>query len=154
LDGVDYIFLDEVSMLSCHDLYKISTQLAKAFNEPNKPFGGMNIVFAGDFAQLPPLGGGEFISLYSGKIGTQIYSRLSHYEQESAIGKTLWHQMTTVVILRENMRQKLQSSEDKKFCKALENMRYKACTQEDISFLHSRTTGVGRNKPKLAEKNF
>src|SRR5258705_8929614 len=23
LDGVDYIFLDEVSMLSCHDMYKI-----------------------------------------------------------------------------------------------------------------------------------
>ena len=30
LDGVDYIFLDEVSMLSCHDLYKISKQAAKA----------------------------------------------------------------------------------------------------------------------------
>ena len=45
LDGVDYIFLDEVSMLSCHDLYNISAQLAKAFNEPNKPFGGLNITF-------------------------------------------------------------------------------------------------------------
>ena len=66
----------------------------------------------------------------------------------------MWHQVTTVVILRENMRQKLQSSEDKKFHKALENMQYKACTQEDISFLHSHTTGVGRNKPKLAEKTF
>ena len=81
LDGVNYIFLDEVSMLSCHDLYKISAQLAKAFNEPNKPFGGINIVFAGDFAQLPPVGGGEAISLYSGSIGTQIYSGLNHYGQ-------------------------------------------------------------------------
>ncbi|KIM88987.1 hypothetical protein PILCRDRAFT_47293, partial [Piloderma croceum F 1598] len=26
LDGVDYIFLDEVSMLSCRDIYKISAQ--------------------------------------------------------------------------------------------------------------------------------
>ena len=41
LDGVDYIFLDEVSMLSCHDLYNISAQLA---NEPNKPFGGLNMI--------------------------------------------------------------------------------------------------------------
>jgi hypothetical protein len=89
LDGVDYIFLDEISMLSCHDLYKISAQLAKAFNEPNKPFGGINIVFAGDFAQLPPVGGGEAISLYSGSIGTQIHSGLNHYGQESAIGKAL-----------------------------------------------------------------
>src|SRR6202051_4637601 len=30
LDGVDYILLDEVSMLSCHDMYKISSQCAKA----------------------------------------------------------------------------------------------------------------------------
>ena len=79
LDGVDYIFLDEISILSCHDLYKISVQLAKAFNEPNKPFGGINIVFAGDFAQLPPVSGGEASSLYSGSIGTPIYSRLNHY---------------------------------------------------------------------------
>ena len=32
LDGADYIFLDEVSMLSCHDLYRISAQIARAFN--------------------------------------------------------------------------------------------------------------------------
>jgi len=29
LDGVDDIFLDEVSMLSCHDLYNISAQFAR-----------------------------------------------------------------------------------------------------------------------------
>jgi hypothetical protein len=55
-------------------------------------------------------------------IGTRIYSGLNHYDQESAIGKALWHQVTTVVIVRENMRQKLQSPEDAKFCVALENM--------------------------------
>jgi len=154
LDGVDYTFLDEVSMLSCHDMYRISVQFAKAFNEPNKPFGGMNFVFAGDFGQLPPVGGGESISLYSGSVGAQVYSGLSHYGQESAIGKALWHQVTTVVILRENMRQKLQSPEDVKFRKALENMRYKACTQEDIAFLRTRITGPGADRPKLAEKDF
>jgi hypothetical protein len=154
LDGVNYMFLDEVSMLSCHDMYNISAQPAKAFNEPNKPFGGLNMIFSGDFSQLPPVGGGESISLYSGSIGTQIYSGLSHYGQESAIGKALWHQVTTVVILRENMRQKLQSPEDAKFRKALENMRYKACTQEDIAFLHTRITGPGTSRPKLAEKDF
>jgi hypothetical protein len=154
LDGVNYMFLDEVSMLSCHDMYNVSAQPAKAFNEPNKPFGGLNMIFSGDFSQLPPVSGGESISLYSGSIGTQIYSGLSHYGQESAIGKALWHQVTTVVILRENMRQKLQSPEDAKFRKALENMRYKACTQEDIAYLRTRITGPGISRPKLAEKDF
>ena len=46
LEGVDYIFFNEVSMLSCCDLYNISAQLAKAFNEPNKPFGGLNVIFS------------------------------------------------------------------------------------------------------------
>jgi hypothetical protein len=32
LDGVDYIFIDEVSMISCYELYKISAQLAKGRN--------------------------------------------------------------------------------------------------------------------------
>ena len=43
---VKYIFLDEVFMLSCHDLYKISTQLASI---SDLPFGYSNIIFAGDF---------------------------------------------------------------------------------------------------------
>jgi hypothetical protein len=62
--------------------------------------------------------------------------------------------VTTVVILRENMRQKKQSPEDTKFCKALENMRYKACTQADIEFLCTCITGPGTSRPKLAEKDF
>jgi len=45
--------------------------------------------------------------------------------QEEAVGKALWHQITIVVILRENMRQKKQTVEDAKLRTALENMRYK-----------------------------
>ena len=59
LDGVDYVFLDEVSMLSCHNMYRISAQIAKAFNIHDIPFGGKNTIFSGDFAQLPPVNGKE-----------------------------------------------------------------------------------------------
>ena len=86
LEGIDYIFIDEVSMLSCHDLYKISAKLAKALNVYDLPFGGLNITFAGDFAQLPPVGGAP---LYSGTIGTQIHSGQTLHAQEFAIGKAL-----------------------------------------------------------------
>ena len=55
LVGIKYVFLDEVSMLSCADLYKISAHLAACLNKPELPFGGMNIIFADDFAQLPPV---------------------------------------------------------------------------------------------------
>ena len=55
--------------------------------------------------------------------------------QEEAIGKALWHQVTIVVILRQNMRQKNQSVLDNQLRTALENMHYKAYTPEDIRFL-------------------
>ena len=149
LEGVEYIFLDEVSMLSCHDMFKISSQLAKANNEHEEPFGGMNMIFAGDFAQLQPVKGA---ALYSGTTGTQLLSRMSTKKQEETIGKALWHQITTVVILRENMRQTNQSSSDVKLRIALENMRYKACTPNDIQFLRTCIAGNHPGKPKLAQK--
>jgi hypothetical protein len=152
LRGVDYIFLDEVSMVSCRDMYKICAQLAKAFAIHEEPFGGINVIFAGDFAQLPPPM--KAPSLYSGSVGTQVHAGLTVYGQEAAIGKALWHQVTTVVILRQNMRQNSQSPDDAKFRKALENMRYGACTPDDISFLRTRIAGRGLNQPKLSSKRF
>ena len=103
LEGVQYIFLDEVSMLSCRDMYLISARLARVMNNLEAPFGGLNIIFAGDFAQLPPVIGHEHASLYSRSVGKD---PTSLRQQEAAIGKALWHQVTTVVILRQNMRQR------------------------------------------------
>ena len=45
-------------------------------------------------------------SLFSQAVGTQVHAGLSLAGQESAVRKFLWHQVTTVVILRQNMRQK------------------------------------------------
>ena len=84
------------------------------------------MLFAGDFAQLPPPLGGESVALYSQTIGQ---SGTWKKAQEMAMGRALWHQVNTVVILRQNMRQKNQSQDDDKLCKALENMRYKDCSE-------------------------
>jgi hypothetical protein len=119
LQGVDYIFMDEVSMLSCKDIYRISERLARVMNIVDEPFGGLNIIFAGDFAQLPPAIGQEHASLYSRTVGSNSQSL---HDQEAAIGKALWHQITTVVILCQNMHQKTQSLNDARLREALCNM--------------------------------
>lgn len=54
-DGVDYLFIDEVSMIGCEFLHNISVSLTKAKGR-TATFGGVNIIFVGDFAQLPPIG--------------------------------------------------------------------------------------------------
>lgn len=135
LKRVEYMFLDEVSMVDCKSLYSICAKMCKAFRDEDKPFGGINMICAGDFAQLPPPM--HKYPLYSGNIDSVIHTTNSYIIQENIIGKAIWHQFTTVIILRQNMRQKTQTTEDGKFRKALENMRFKACTQEDISFIRS-----------------
>ena len=134
LEGVDYIFIDEISMIACHELYAISSQLSKVTNEHNKPFGGKNIILAGDFAQLPPTSG---FPLYSNIVSKDQKNCISKRDQESTIGKILWHQMTTVVILTQNMRQTEMSEDDKNFRTALSNMRYASCTRDDLEFLET-----------------
>ena len=151
LQGVSYIFLDEVSMLSCHDMYHISARLAKILNVADKPFGGMNMLFAGDFAQLPPAIGQEHAALYSRTVGL---NSTSVRQQEAAIGKALWHQVTTVVILQQNMRQRQQTKEDAQLRQALTNMRYKACTPEDITFLRSCVTSQLPGRASITADEF
>src|ERR1700692_3500762 len=115
------------------------------------PYGCVNMIFSGDFAQMPPVFGSP---LYSGTVGTQLMSCMTVQGQEAAIGKALWHQVTTVVILRKNMRQRTQSEKDAKLRTALENMRYAACTPEDIKFLKTRIAGRRSDQPKLSDKEF
>jgi hypothetical protein len=119
--------------------------------EPTLPFGGLNMLFAGDFAQLPPPVGGENVSLYSRMIGQSGTSVLA---QEKAMGRALWHQVTTVVILRQNMRQSTQSKADDRFRQALNNMRYKACTLADIQFLRSLITSQLPGRPSITDEAF
>ncbi|KDQ25378.1 hypothetical protein PLEOSDRAFT_1011016, partial [Pleurotus ostreatus PC15] len=91
------------------------------------------IICAGDFAQLPPVGGYPLYEVFMHPGG----ARMSRYEQESRIGRALWCQFLTVVILTENMRQTIQSEDDAKLRKALTNMRYCECTKEDLKFLRT-----------------
>jgi len=53
---VDILVIDEVSMMSkkIFDLLDIIGR--KLRNQPDKPFGGIQLVFSGDFFQLPPVG--------------------------------------------------------------------------------------------------
>jgi len=49
------IILDEVSMLS-KKIFEIIEEIARKMKNSSLPFGGMQIIFTGDFFQLPPVG--------------------------------------------------------------------------------------------------
>jgi ATP-dependent DNA helicase PIF1 len=52
------LILDEVSMLSKH-LFELLDAIGKNVRGNDLPFGGIQLVFTGDFYQLPPIGGTE-----------------------------------------------------------------------------------------------
>ena len=54
-EGVCILIIDKVSFLTDSQLLKMDRMLKKIGNE-NKPFGGYNLVFGGDFQQLKPVG--------------------------------------------------------------------------------------------------
>ena len=51
----DILVVDEVSMLS-KSLFELLDQLGKRIRKNSKPFGGIQLIFSGDFYQLPPVG--------------------------------------------------------------------------------------------------
>jgi len=54
----ELLVVDEVSMLSLK-LFDALNQIGKAVRGNNRPFGGIQVIFSGDFYQLPPVGNKE-----------------------------------------------------------------------------------------------
>ncbi len=52
--NVSGIIIDEVSMMS-QKVLEIIEEIARIIKKNNKPFGGMQVIFIGDFFQLPPI---------------------------------------------------------------------------------------------------
>jgi hypothetical protein len=156
-EGVDYLFIDEVSMVGCAFLLQISEALTEAKGNTS-PFGGVNIIFAGDFAQLPPVGEKR---LYA-TINTSSESASGKRGQKDIMGKLLWFSVKTVVVLKriERVRRKRnevtgeleKDQEAENFVALLGRLREGSCTDEDFETLNSRL--ITRVRPDWTESRF
>jgi hypothetical protein len=84
-----YMVIDEISMMDCKVMEYLHAQLAIAKANPEVSFGGVNIIFFGDFLQLPAV---RNLDLYIDS-------------KEWGAGHHLWRSLNAVVILKEQMRQ-------------------------------------------------
>jgi hypothetical protein len=55
--NVEIVLIDEASLLSAELLSEIDSALRYAKEKPNDWFGGINVIFSGDFYQYPPVAG-------------------------------------------------------------------------------------------------
>ncbi|KAI6833942.1 hypothetical protein KC340_g10850 [Hortaea werneckii] len=54
LKDTDVLIIDEISMVQNEDLQRID-RILRAGRSSNEPFGGVQVIFCGDFLQLPPV---------------------------------------------------------------------------------------------------
>lgn len=141
--GVNYLFIDEVSMIGCKFLFKIHQALCIS-KENKNPFGGINIIFAGDFAQLPPVGDTRFCS----KLNTQ--KRATNAGQNEMFGKLLWLSVNKCVMLTEIMRQR--GPENQHFIELLQRLRIGQCNEDDYDLLNTKI--LCHAQPDWAEKDW
>ena len=102
IEEVETIIIDEVSMIGCHELVKIHQALCKAKCVPSSvPFGGVDMIFFGDFIQFPPVKDSALYCTYS-KSNKKSKSRKA--QNNKILGSNLWRQVNKVVLLDEQMR--------------------------------------------------
>ncbi|KZV64110.1 hypothetical protein PENSPDRAFT_588881, partial [Peniophora sp. CONT] len=125
--------------------------MSNAFGQGTIPFAGRSMIWAGDFAQLPPIDGK---CLFDIDVSSAPPTTNALKGQKSVLGRALWHQVTDVVILKENMRQKSQSKEDAEYRTVLENLRYNACTSTDVDVLRKRVASRSNKAIDLSKDEF
>ncbi|CAG8552809.1 14739_t:CDS:2 [Cetraspora pellucida] len=148
---IEYIIIDEISMIGQTLFAQFHAFLKKIKATDNHiPFTGMNILFASDFIQLPPV---LDPALYMPNKITHIssspdsqslkYTKQKHSIRPSSInsksvtnaaGRSLWLDVKHMIFLKKPMCQ----IEDLLFANILENIRNKDLTESHRSLIQSR----------------
>lgn len=122
--------IDEISMLNI-ETFEYVDEVFKVIRDSVEPFGGIQVLFIGDFYQLPPVEVTAKQSDYS-LFEEDFIER--HYCFESH----LWEDFKLKnVVLKQNYRQS-----EKDFIKALSDMRTNSLNREDIKLLQTRETNL------------
>ncbi len=123
--------IDEISMLNPETFEYIDSVLREV-REVNEPFGGIQVLFIGDFFQLPPVDKEREDVTFSITYENQDKNSQRKYCFDSP----LWSEFHLKnVVLKKNFRQS-----EEKFINALSHMRTNKLNSDDIELLKSRET--------------
>jgi hypothetical protein len=122
------VIIDELSMISCGMLYWIDRRMREIWpSHSDKLFGGRDVYFTGDAAQLDPVVP-HSLSTPLSKIANQVKRR----------GKEIWDSIESVCMLTSQNRGTL----DPAWFNALRRLRQKTPTQADVDLFNTRCLQV------------
>ena len=144
LKKIQWLFFDEWSMMSTIQLYRISELISDILSD-ERSFGGLNVVLAGDPAQLPPnfQNGPALYRGFNLKFATH-----SDGKGDSIKGHLIRKQFLIVVQLRQSMRT------EAVWYKAINQARYSSCDSESIATIRSVMLSNPDNKVNISNHNF
>lgn len=127
--NVELLLVDEISLVGAQLLCDLDLIL-RCVREVDDWFGGINIIFAGDFFQLPPV---QATPLYK-PISSASNKGPRHAQVREHHGRIAWKQVDTVIELTEQKRME----GDKEFAEAVLRLRlHEPLTKEDIDLFNS-----------------
>jgi hypothetical protein len=130
-ENIKVLIIDEISMLHASRLDMIN-KLFKTFRKSDKPFAGVQIIFCGDFFQLPPV-----VRNSSGNFES---------DKEFAYHSNAWKELNPVICyLEENYRQ-----DDEHLLKMLNNIRF----ERDIVEVYKKLEDKIESENKKLEKDI
>ncbi len=133
--NVNLLIIDEVSLISCPLLATLHRNLVKGkHNTDTAPFAQMDVVFSGHFNQFPPV---KSVALYYGTHDqTETKPLKFQTDVDRELGRSLWGQLTHVIILTEQNRIK-----DQQYKELLDRVAEGTCTFDDYTLLNTRVIG-------------
>src|SRR6185437_9842209 len=138
-----FLIIDEVSMIGCRLAGQINQKLQLAKHNQG-PWGGVHIIFFGDFAQFRPCASKP---LYSAKAKFHITAK----DTFTAQGRELFEKLSAVVFLDEQQRYK----GDQQWLQLLERLRANMITDADYNTLLDLViSDLNTNDPKWKHANF
>jgi ATP-dependent DNA helicase PIF1 len=111
------VLIDEISFCKGKELEQLDRSLKIVKEEPNLVYGGIHMIFCGDFHQLPPVGEGSIWEDY----------------------RVLWHAVINSFIELEG---KWRFKEDEEWGEILGRLRMSTSTSQDIAVINSRVIEV------------
>ena len=139
LAGVEYIIIDEMSMVGRKMFGQIDHRLRQAFPQcADQVLGGRSCLLIGDFGQLPPV------------MDLPLYTSVSR-SSISDLGRSAYQTFDKAIVLTQVMRQSGQDEEQVRFREIFLRLRDASVTKDDWEHLMTRRDGQIANKDNFSQ---